>query len=53
MFTSSDISLSESYILDRKTRLDRGSPLDFVALEEVALYHTHHETDYDMGTVNF
>ncbi|WAR24955.1 GSAP-like protein [Mya arenaria] len=32
---------------------DRVSPLDFVALEEVALHHTHCETKYDMGNVNF
>jgi len=37
----------------KKTLEDRGSPLDFLVLEEVALYHTTHETNYDMGTVNF
>ncbi|XP_045167319.2 protein pigeon-like isoform X2 [Mercenaria mercenaria] len=37
----------------KRSRHDRGSPLDFIALEEVALYHTTHETNYDMGTVNF
>ncbi|KAH3819433.1 hypothetical protein DPMN_121168 [Dreissena polymorpha] len=38
---------------DRPGTSERGSPLDFQALEEVALQHTHHETTYDMGTVNF
>ena len=31
----------------------RYSPLDIVALEDVALHHTKTETSYDMGTVNF
>ncbi|KAH3819425.1 hypothetical protein DPMN_121160 [Dreissena polymorpha] len=38
---------------DRPGTSERGSPLHFQALEEVALQHTHHETTYDMGTVNF
>ena len=41
------------YILDQQSRQSRESPLDILQLEEVALYHTTHETDYNMGTINY